>query len=278
MKKIALIIAAVLTSTCTAFAKEPIKVLPEHVNKTTQWNGKRVGILGDSMSDPATPSSAWRFYSYLEQMLGIEPFSYAISGYQWKDLLGRAKAMKAEHPDDLDAILIWAGTNDYNHSLPIGDFFVNDQRMVNVNGTEQKRTHRTHVMADSTYCGSINTVMSYLKEQFPEQQIIILTPIHRGYANFGPTNIQPDEEYANGAGYFIDDYASTLHKAGEVWSVPVIDLFSLSGIYPLYRAHDRYVGDITVDRLHPSDEGNYRIALLLANQLPALPANFKINR
>lgn len=240
----------------------------------TQWQGKRVGVLGDSMSAPNDRPDRKRYYSYLADMLGIEPMVYAVSGYQWKDLLGLAHKMHDEHGDSIDAITIWAGTNDYNASRPLGEFFTEKNEQVNVNGKIVTRKHRTHVMADSTFCGSINLLMSYLRENYPTKQIVILTPVHRAFARFGDDNIQPDELYANGAGCYIDDYVAVLKRAGEVWSVPVIDLFSLSGYYPLYDSFSGYVQNPVTDRLHPDANGHRRLAETLKYQLLTLPSTF----
>lgn len=250
------------------FATQPIAAT------ATQWQGKKVGILGDSMSAPTDNPERKRFYSYLADSLGIEPLVYAVSGYQWKDLAGLARQMRSDHGDDIDAIMIWAGTNDYNASRPIGEFFTESTKEVNVNGNTVPRKHRTHVMADSTFCGSINMIMSYLKEYYPTKQIIILTPVHRGFARFGSDNIQPDESYANGQGLYIDDYVATLRRAGEVWSVPVIDLFTISGYYPSIDSNSRYVQNPETDRLHPNKNGHSRLAQTLQYQLISLPATF----
>lgn len=274
MKKI-FALAGCLLFGMALYASEPLAVKDEHVVRESEWHGKRVGILGDSMSDPTNTATTLHFYHYLAKMIGIEPFDYATSGFRWKDLLGKAERMKSEHPDDLDAIFIWAGTNDYNASVPMGEFFVSDVRTVNVNGVERERVHRDHVMSDSTFCGSINMLLSRLRNDYPDQQIVILTPIHRGYAEFGPRNIQPAEDYANGEGLFIDDYVAALRRAGEIWSVPVIDLFTISGFYPQSRSYDRYCGDTTSDRLHPNDTGHYRLARTIARQLEAMPSTFR---
>lgn len=253
----------------------PVHIPALHANTDNQWNGKYVGILGDSMSDPGMPVTTNRYYDYLADLIGIRTFPYAISGFQWKDLLGQAKKMKQEHSEDLDAILIWAGTNDFNASRPIGDFFTESWEVVNVNGKSEKRKKRTWVLDDTTFSGSLNTVLSYLKSNFPTQQIIILTPIHRSFARFGKNNVQPSEEYANAEGLYIDDYVRAIKRAGEIWSIPVIDLYSISGIYPLDKSHDCYIADPLTDRLHPNDEGHYRLARTLQTQLLSLPSTFK---
>lgn len=253
----------------------PVHIPALHANTDNQWDGKYVGILGDSMSDPGMPVTTNRYYNYLADLIGIRTFPYAISGFQWKDLLGQAKKMKQEHSEDLDAILIWAGTNDFNASRPIGDFFTESWEVVNVNGKSEKRKKRTWVLDDTTFSGSLNTVLSYLKSNFPTQQIIILTPIHRSFARFGKNNVQPSEEYANAEGLYIDDYVRAIKRAGEIWSIPVIDLYSISGIYPLDKSHDCYIADPLTDRLHPNDEGHYRLARTLQTQLLSLPSTFK---
>ena len=82
---------------------------------------------------------------------------------------------------------------------------------------------------DRTFRGRINCVLSYLKTNYPTKQIILLTPIHRGYAKFGDNNIQPDESYPNGIGLYVDEYVKAIKEAANVWAVPVIDLNSISG-------------------------------------------------
>ena len=258
-----------------ALASDPVKVAPEDIVKGSQWDGKRVGTLGDSMSDPRLKVTSKRYYDYLQELLGIDARQYARNGYKFAELLPLAEKMLTEQGDSIDAIFIWCGTNDYISGKPIGDFFIEEEKEVNVDGEIVKRTHREPVMTDSTFCGSINLVLSYLKDNFPEQQIVIFTPIHRAFAQFGRTNVQPDEMYANGIGLYIDDYAEALRQAGKVWSVPVIDFFGDSGIYPVKESHDRYVANKDDDRLHPNDEGHYRLALTAQYQLLTLPSTFK---
>lgn len=238
------------------------------------WAGKKVAVLGDSMSDPGMQVSKKRFYNYLAESVGIEPYPYAVSGYQWKDLYAKAEQLKKEHGDDVDAIFIWAGTNDFNASRPLGQFYTETKEKVNVNGKMQSRKRRTLTTDTSTFCGSINRLLGYLKTNFPEKQIVILTPIHRGYAKFGDNNVQPSEEFANGQGLYIDDYVEVLREAGSLWSVPVIDLFGESGLYPSFVSNDAYIANTSTDRLHPNDLGHKRIAATVERHLTTIPSKF----
>jgi hypothetical protein len=83
--------------------------------------------------------------------------------------------------------------------------------------------------------------------------------------------VQPDESYSNARGLYIEDYVKALKEAGEVWAVPVIDLYSLSGLYPSYDSYVPYFHDGQKDRLHPNAAGDLRIAQTLQYQLLTLP-------
>ena len=141
-------------------------------------------------------SSNTVYWEYLSDLLGIEPFVYGISGHQWDGIYRQAIKLKNEKGTDVHAILIFAGTNDYNHSLPLGQFFTETQKETNHNGEQVIRRYRSPIFNDSTFCGRINKVMDFLKSNYPDQQIIILTPIHRGFAQFSDRNIQPEENFA----------------------------------------------------------------------------------
>ena len=252
---------------------QTISVFSQQVEKTlnSQWAGKKVAYLGDSMTDPNTSYTTRQYWQYLKDMLDIDYVVYARSGYQWTGILQMAQRLLDEQGDAIDAVFIWAGTNDYNHSVPMGDFFTESMRETIHNGVNVMRKFRTPVFSDSTFCGRINKVMDFLKNNYPEKQIIILTPIHRGFATFGANNVQPAENFANAHGLFLESYVEALKRAGEIWAVPVINLYALSGLYPLSDEHTRYFANAERDRLHPNALGHYRIAKTLKYQLLTLP-------
>lgn len=271
MKKTVVILSLFLA----AFAMAANEPTPERIaadaTPDTEWSGKKVAFLGDSMTDPKNKAATTKYWEYLRRLLGIEPHVFARSGHKWKDLQGKAEAMRDSMGTDVDAIILWCGTNDYNDSKPIGKFFTERIDTVNVDGEMLPRIHRQWAMDDSTYCGSINRVLSFLKSEYPDKQVIVMTPIHRGYANFGVRNVQPDEDYANGQNLYIEDYVKVLREAAALWAIPVIDLYSLSGILPNLESHTRFIGNHDTDRLHPNNEGHYRIARTIQTQLRSLP-------
>jgi lysophospholipase L1-like esterase len=239
-----------------------------------QWKGKRVAFLGDSITDKRRVGTNKCYWEYLAEMLGFTPFVYAVNGHRMDNIQGQAERLLEERGDDIDAIIIFAGTNDYNGGLPLGNWYEETNAEVLVSGPKKEmRKHRKLIMDEKTFTSSINRVMNFLKTNYPDKQVILLTPLHRAQAYFGDQNIQPEESYANKIGNYIDDYVDVLKQTSNIWAVPVIDLNSVSGLYPLNDAHIRYFNNGQTDRLHPNELGHYRIAITLKYQLLALPAS-----
>ena len=170
------------------------------------------------------------------------------------------------------------GTNDYNNAVPLGRWY--DEKMEEVvyghryEKRPEARMHRTPCMDKDTYRGRINIALDSLKRTYPTKQIVLLTPIHRSgfYAN--EKNWQVPEDYANRCGEYLNAYVEAVIEAGKIWSVPVIDLNSLCGLYPLHDGHAQYFNNAETDRLHPNNFGHQRMARTLYYQLLTLPCTF----
>lgn len=238
------------------------------------WVDKTVAYLGDSVTDPRNRESKNKYWSYLEQWLNINTYVYGRNGAQWKELLGQAAKLQAEHGNDFDAIMIFVGTNDYNSAVPIGEWFTEEKAKVNVDGTIIERTRRITVYDENTYRGCINIVLDSLKRTWPDKQIVMLTPIHRSYASFGQWNVQPTEDFQNGCGEYLDTYVNSIKEAAAIWSVPVIDIYALTGLFPMHKEQVGYFYS-DIDRLHPNDKGQKRLAQCLYYQLLALPCSIE---
>lgn len=241
-----------------------------------QWKGKKVAFLGDSITDKKHVGTTKNYWQYLAEMLGITPLVYGINGNQWNGILKQAQTLHGETGTDPDAIIIFAGTNDYNAGIPLGEWYTYSYEETTVKGGGKEiRRKRIADMNPNTFRGRINEAMSYLKHNFPEKQIILMTPIHRAQAQFSNENIQPEEAFPNKLGLYVDEYVNVIKEAANVWAVPVIDLNSICGLYPMFDEHAQYFHDATTDRLHPNANGHYRMAKAIMYQLLAYPANFK---
>ena len=244
------------------------------------WKGKRVAYLGDSVTDPSNNGSEMKYWGFLQQWLDIQPLVYGISGKEWNDIPRQADKLKAEHDNDFDAIIIFMGTNDFNDGIPIGRWYEEKVDPVEMGvwrkvarGVYHSR-HRMMSMDQNTYCGRINIAMEKLRRMFPRKQIVLMTPIHRSV--FCPEDVlpSPSEAYPNFIGTYFDEYVDKIKEASNVWSVPVIDLNGISGLFPLIDEAAVYFHDTETDRLHPNDEGHARLARTIACQLAVLPCAF----
>lgn len=250
------------------------------------WQGARVAFLGDSITDPGsvpeghdwTGRKDFHYWGCLQEWLGIHPYVYGVSGRKWADVPEQAALLQKEHGDAVDAITIFMGTNDFVANVPLGEWYERQMKTTTAAmgypATEYRWMARTPAMDPGTLRGRINIALSDLKQRYPEKQIVILTPIHRAYATFGPQNIQPDESFPNHIGLYFLDYVEVIKEAGDVWGVPVIDLCALSGINPMVEEQVPYFSDAETDRLHPNAKGHERLARTLLYQLLALPCRF----
>jgi lysophospholipase L1-like esterase len=242
----------------------------------SQWEGARVAFLGDSITDARQIGTTNDVYWHnLVDILGIEPYVYGISGHRMNQIVGQGERLEREHGQDVDAIIVFIGTNDFNGNIPVGEWYTYSMEKTIDDGPEEvERKHRELVYDDATFKGRANTTLRWLKTHYPDKQIIFLTPIHRAYAMFSADNIQPPESFANACGLFIEDYIRAVRELADVWAVPVIDLASISGLYPMLDEHAKYFRNADTDRLHPNTEGHWRMAWAIAYQLLGYPADF----
>lgn len=250
------------------------------------WSKARVAFIGDSITDPGsvpdkhdwTGKPDTHYWGYLQEMLGIRPFVYGVSGRKWDDVPNQARQLKEEHGDDFDAITIFLGTNDYIAAVPLGEWYELSARTtkeaMGYPARDLTAVVRTPMMTTATLRGRINIAISTLKSMYPTKQVVILTPIHRAYSKFSEQNIQPEESFPNDLGLYITDYVEAIKEAGNVWGVPVVDLNSLCGINPMVEEQVQYFSNSETDRLHPNAKGHERIAKTLYWQLSALPCVF----
>ena len=88
-----------------------------------------------------------------------------------------------------------------------------------------------------------------LLEKYPEATIMVMTPLHRS-----------TEAIPNMHGKVLKDYVDMIRRAAEYYSLPVLDLYALSGIQPAVPVmKDKYMPD----GLHPNDAGH----VLLTNRI-----------
>ena len=279
MRRIVLCIM-LLAIACSAALQAKREKEPAGIYVNHPWYGKRIAYIGDSVTDPNQGGGqVTHYWQFLADWLHSTPLVYAVSGYEWSHAVGLTDKLHQEVGEDVDAIIVFLGTNDYNSDLPLGCWFTEKPEQVQrgKGGKEFQdvRMHRSLSMDPSTVRGRINVAMKHLKELYPTKQLILLTPLHRGYAFFGNGNRQPSEDYRNEQGLYIDHYVEAIAEAAHVWAVPVIDIYSLSGLLPTMPSQRQYFCDEQNDQLHPNTQGHQRLAKTLLTQLSSLPCTWE---
>lgn len=215
--------------------------------------GLKVNFLGDSITEGVGTSSPEHIYLNLlkEQFHFAAARNYGISGARFAEQApgtyenGDADTNYCKRAllmdDDADLVVVFGGTNDFGHgTAPFGTF-----------------ADRTR----ATFCGACHELFSSLIRKYPDAVIVVLTPTHRSNEE------EPFGDCRTNQPAVLREYVEMIRKTAEYYSLPVLDLYAMSGIQPRIAENGtRYMPD----GLHPSDAGNALIAQRLAGFLLSL--------
>ena len=194
--------------------------------------GLKINFLGDSITEGhGTSDVANQFTSLIASKHGAITRCYGIGGTRiarqtepsenFRHDLDFSSRVDEMDPD-ADLVVVFGGTNDFGHGdAPFGDF-----------------SDRT-VM---TFCGALHVLYTMLLEKYPAADIVVLTPLHRS-----------TEAIPNRHGKVLKDYVDMIRKTAEYYSLPVLDLYAVSGMQPAVPVmKEKYMPD----GLHPNDAGH----------------------
>lgn len=206
-----------------------------------ELKGLKANFLGDSITEGVGASSVDKvWWKVLEKDTGIIARGYGVGGTRIARQHSASANEKWDHDfnermlgmdKDADIIGIFGGTNDYGHGdAPVGGI---DDTTVD------------------TFYGALNHMYTYLIETYPKAFIFVMTPLHR-------TN----ETRNTGDGYkkptlTLKGYVDAIKEVAEKYSLPVLDLYAIGGIYP---ENEINRNTWTADGLHPNDAGYKKIA------------------
>ena len=213
-----------------------------------ELQGKIVHFLGDSITEGAGASNLDHCYvTVLGRTYGLKQANnFGISGTRIARQLTPSENPNRDRdyvergallPLEADAVVVFGGTNDYGHGdAPMGKF--------------EDRT-------PNTFYGALHCLYTELIERFPTVPILVVTPTHR----LGET--QPTAPGKK----VLADYVDAILEVARYYSLPVLDLFAVSGMQPAVPIiQETYMKD----GLHPSDAGHAKLARLIAEALQAL--------
>lgn len=204
----------------------------------TKWLGKTIVTFGDSItwydgntfgeSHSEIGQTAIGYQSYMRESLGCEVVNQGRSGYTMPKLLPYVKAYNYAN---VDAVTLTIGANDFRMSSEsLGS--------ISTIGGEFDET---------TFYGSIQSAVEHILNAKPTVKLFLITPI-KGWSGW------------NGAEEMPVAYPNAIKEIAALYSLPVCDWYSESGINALTRGV--YIGDDGVATgyyLHPTNAGFKRM-------------------
>ena len=209
-------------------------------NAKQRWNNKKIGCLGDSITFGAGGTS---WVTRLKELTGCKyAINYGISGTTIEtNGTGQSFVERyANMADDLDLICVWGGVNDHHWTGTAGRPF----------GNINSPTSETN-----SFYGALKNLCEGLINKYPNKTIMFITPMkNKGYVADGKTCYAWNEP--NEIGKTLTDYRNAIIEVCDYYSIPVLDLYSCSGISPMVNSQ---VNELMPDHLHPNTKGNLEV-------------------
>lgn len=207
----------------------------------------KINFLGDSITEGSGADADKIFCALLEKNYGAICRNYGIGGtriarqtvlatdYTQRDYDFIQRVEKMDK--DADLVAIFGGTNDYGHGdSAMGNF---DDRSV------------------YTFYGALHTLYTDIITAFPKSTIIVFTPLHR----------DNEEKIVREGGAHLLDYVNAIREVAQYYSLPVLDLFSVSGLQPSIPVMKQMY---MPDGLHPNNAGHAILTKKIASFIKAL--------
>ena len=216
-----------------------------------ELKGKKINFLGDSITESTGASCVENgFVNQVAVRTGAICRNYGIGGSRIAKQKTPSEnprhdmyfSSRVEEMDpDADIVVVFGGTNDFGH----GDASL---------GMFADRT------ADTFY-GGLHELYLKLIEKYPESKIVIVTPLHRCNED-NPRGDNKPAPYG-----VLKTYVEMTRNVAEYYSLPVLDLYKMSGIQPKIPViRETYMPD----GLHPNDKGHSILADKVIKFLRAL--------
>lgn len=220
-------------------------------NNIHKWSGKNVIFLGDSITwyDGNAFGDGTLCKGFPSLLNNIIEFNKATN----IGVSGASMAHSSSYPSSgsildagrnyptvdytkFDVAIILAGTNDFKLNVNMGTIGLDSDTSWD----------------DTTFYGAYRHLIETMISQNPTIKIYMMTPLQRNNGGY-------DCNTANTAtpASKLSDYCTAIKNIGQMYGIPVLDLYSLSGFTR------KNLTSLTIDSLHPNNLGHQRIADLL---------------
>ena len=118
---------------------------------------------------------------------------------------------------------------------------------------------------NETFCDGLHKMCRTLLNKYKNKDIIILIPIKRVQETHWSC-VYPED--TNKYGKTLNDYREALIECCEYYSIPYIDLYTLSGLNP--HIDPSLFGDTDGRAVHPNAEGHRKMAAVIVAQMESM--------
>lgn len=244
---------AEVDATYFATAKDTIYVAQ---TRESHWKGKRVGFLGDSITQNA------EYVNSYASLTGCTAMNYGVSAtHMARKNSSDTNAFERRYTSmakNLDMVIVFGGTNDFGHTTTaeFGAF------------TDGPKT------AKYTFYAGLHRLFKGLHDRYPKIPVVIMLPIHHGTEIDVPEYIiNSDKSFTEGTnpttGKTFREYVNAIREVAAFYSLIVLDAYSYSGLSPMTEigAENRV---FFRDGLHLNAAGGERLARWMYPQLEAV--------
>lgn len=212
----------------------------------------KIQILGDSMSDNTWGDmQTWvdLVGNYLPEYdltivnnaIGGNPLCQLTTGSDTTGIVYQITSGETPLVEDADLIIVWAGSNDWASSLPLGTLCNGDS---------------------STFYGAAQNVIETLREE-TTAQLLFITPLQRNSEadRLNKTELDMYGNRLNQGCATLEQFAEAIIQTCAHYAVPCLDLYHTSGISQ--GNIDRYASD----SLHVGAEAEDMVAQMVAEAI-----------
>ena len=196
------------------------------------WSGRNWYSIGSSITADN------KYQQIVQKELGFK--TVQIDAELDQSIRTMADRVTSENLRDMDLITIFGETYDFAHSNILGT--INDDKNT------------------LSYYGELKMVTEKIiaaKEK--DAVVVFITPMKRGEFNEEPSYTEPN---ANGSK--LEEYVNAMKEVAGLYHIPVIDLYEKSAF------HEETFAQLTVDNLHPNDQGYENISMVMIEGLKVI--------
>ncbi len=165
----------------------------------------------------------------LNEKLGLENLgNYAVGGHT---ILDQREFILKQDFSQAQLVIISVGVNDFSRSVPIGNL-----------------PDIANTVYDDTFYGAYAQCLDHIFNSNPSVKVILMTPLHRNTLHRNGSGVTSvSDTVINGNTLF--DFADAIVNLGRIYSCPVADMLSNSGLNHIN------LKNYTFEGVHPTNKG-----------------------